>query len=191
MNNYVLARNALIASMFIMLFMISLQPDRISTALMGISDTISSTFIEKREIDAAEKKAQKEQLSVNFDSVEIVLPTMEGFTLDKNGRVVLVKDNDETRYVITLEEYQGDLQQKALTFAKELKADPSNENISVQPVMRGSNMYVEVSSLSASDERKVNYALKRVNDSEIVVIVPSSEASNETTSKLLSEMSFN
>jgi hypothetical protein len=189
MNNYVLARNALIASVFLMLFMLSLQPQRISSLLMNIGDTVTNTFIDKRQINAAEKQANNSQLSLKLDSIEIILPNSEDLSLEEKGNAVLIKNDGESYFVITLEDYQGDLQQKAITLARKLSDYPANQDITVQPVMRGSNMYVEVSSL-LDNERKVNYALKRINDQQIVVIVPSPDAEGVTINGILSEIIF-
>jgi hypothetical protein len=186
MNNFVVARNALIASTLVMLFMLSLHPQYISRAIFGVSDVITTKFMTQG-ISAAEENAPKEDtLQIGLNSAQVSVPLVEGYEIEENENAAVLSQNGETMFVFTLEEYDGDIKEKAMKLSQSLEDEEQFTEVRVQPVLRGNNMFYEVS----SKEQSIHYAVMSVNNHEIITIVPTNSVEEPTVNKILSGISF-
>lgn len=186
MNNYVVAKNAVIATALVMLFMLSLQPEYISRAILGVSNAVTSRFV-TQDINAAERKINTDdQREVILNSVTLSFPAIEGYEIEKNENAAILEKDGESQMVITVEEYGSDAQAKAVSLSQSLGEDGQVTGVRVQPVMRGSNLYYEVS----SNEQSIHYAVKRVSDKEMITFTPSMNADRQVVNKILSEAKF-
>lgn len=160
MNNYVVAKNAVIATALVMLLTISLQPQKLSNTILGWTDTATDLFTRKS-ISAAEK-------------------------IEENGNAALLTNENGHKIAITKEDKVDNIEQKAIKLASELTDEFTD--IRVQPVMRGKYLYYEVSSeIEAHNGRIVNYSIINT-DSNTIVISPDPDIDQSELNKLLSDL---
>ena len=188
MNNFVVARNALIASTLVMLFMLSLQPQYISRAILSMTDAVTTRFINK-DISAAERSStahKEDTLAIKLASTTISIPMIEGYEIEENANAAVLTRDGASQFVFTVEKYDGDVKQKAVNLAQSVKAEGQFQEVTVQPVLRGNNMFYEVS----SKEYGVHYALISLNSEEIVTITPTDEVESDIVNRVLTGLKF-
>ena len=187
MNNYVVAKNAVITFVLSLLFILSLQPQKISSALMDVSSTISAKLASNQQVEAAQNNlptADEQKTTIKLDSYTLSIPILKDFKSKINKDAAILSGPENKSIVITIESYDGDITQKAVLLSNYLTENSIDTNISIHPVLRDDTLFYEI----RNSNSKVYYAIHRVSDRALLTIAPNKEVNSNELDMLLTKL---
>lgn len=182
MNDYAVIKNALVATFFVVIFMVSLQPEKVSSVVLNITN-FATDAVYSKDIDAAEtNRIADNMMSFSISSIGFVLPK-DVYTVKTDKENSLVSKGDNELVTLTVGDFQGNLQDIVIGMTNEYKANNEYEKISLQPVLRGTNLYYEV-----TDNGNIVMAVKDIGDNKYLNILPKTESEQTDVESLLRDL---
>lgn len=173
MNDYAVIKNALVASFLVIVFMVSLQPEKVSSVVLNITN-FATDAIYSKDIDAAETNPISDnEMTFSISSKGFVLPK-NIYTIESDSDASRVIKDGELLATLVV----GDIQDNLRDYVMSL----SNEH-DVQPVLRGNNFYYEV-----TDNGKITMSVKDIGDNKYLGILIEDTADESNVERLLSDL---